>query len=122
MVGIEGGHHAQGEDVARLGIHHHDGAAVGMSLGHLIGEGLLRHVLDVAIDGEVHRRAGLRRGRGVGTRGNDVAARAALEGALTRRAGEVGLEGVLDATGPCTRIAGEADDVGGQISGRIDPL
>ena len=122
VVGVEGGHGREREDVAGARVHDDDGAALRAGRHDLVGECTLGDVLDVTVDGELHGTAGLRLLHRLGGAGDRDAAHA-LEGAPAVDAAEAVVHGVFD-TGEATAglTADEADDIGGHVTGGVDAL
>ena len=120
LVGIEGRCRREREDLARARVHDDDGAAVRLGLRHSLRDRLLRHVLDVAVEGESHGGAGRRLGQRVRARRDHPTAGSALEGLRPRSPRELLLVGVLDPAEAAAVAAHEADDVRSEVACRID--
>ncbi len=120
LVGIEGGGRSQRQDLTAARIHHHDGPVVRTRLPHLLRDGLLGDVLDVTVEGQAHRGAGLCVGHGVGARGDGTTPRPALVRQRSGDTRQLVLVGVLDATEAGALGSHEPDDVRGQVTGWVD--
>ena len=119
LVGVEGGHVGQGEDLTGAGVHHDGAAARGAVLLDRLGEHLLGEPLEVAVDGGAQRRAVLRGLQGaLAQRDAYALARGGLPGGLAVDTGELLVEGALEAA---ERLVGAhvAEQVGRDVARRV---
>ena len=122
VVRVEGRRGGHGQDPAGLGLEDHDGAALGVGLANAGRDRALRHVLDVAVDGQLHALARLRGAQDVLGRGDGLTGRALLEGPRAVDALEPGVQRHLQPAGADALGVDEAQDVGRQRARRVGAL